>query len=95
MSRNGKRKVGNGSRDATARKHVRKASDTSAAGVNDALPPGLAAPARRALAGAGITQLEQFTKMTEADLSKLHGMGPKALGIIRAALKERAQAFKA
>lgn len=44
------------------------------------LPKGLASPARRALAGAGITSLEQFTQITEAELMKLHDMA-RRLGI--------------
>jgi hypothetical protein len=39
------------------------------------LPSGLAAPARRALAGAGIERLEQLTESTEAEINALHGMG--------------------
>ncbi len=49
-------------------------------------PPELAAPAQRALAGAGYTRLEQLTRVTEADLKKLHGMGPKAIEQLRGAL---------
>jgi len=43
------------------------------------LPTELASPARRALAGAGYTRLEQFTQVSEDEVLKLHGMGPKAL----------------
>jgi hypothetical protein len=50
------------------------------------MPEGLAKPARRALAQAGFTRLEQFTKVTEADVARLHGMGPRALRQIREAL---------
>jgi hypothetical protein len=57
------------------------------------LPAGLASPARRALAGAGYVRLEQLTTVSEADLLKLHGMGPKALDQIRNALAERGQSF--
>lgn len=57
------------------------------------LPPGLAAPARRALASAGYTTLAQLTQITEADLLQLHGMGPKAVGTLRAALEARGLAF--
>jgi hypothetical protein len=42
-------------------------------------PPGLAAPARRALLGAGYTRLDQLAGVSEAELLRLHGMGPKAL----------------
>ena len=52
------------------------------------LPPGLAAPARRALVAAGFARLEQLRGVCEADLLKLHGMGPKAMDQIRKALRE-------
>ncbi len=52
--------------------------------------PKLAAPARRALAGAGYTRLEQLADVSDADLEKLHGMGPRAITAIRDALRERA-----
>jgi DNA-directed RNA polymerase alpha subunit len=57
------------------------------------LPAGLAAPARRALAAAGYTRLEQLTQVTAADLLTLHGMGPTALEQLRRALAERQLAF--
>jgi DNA-directed RNA polymerase alpha subunit len=41
------------------------------------LPIELAAPARRALAEAGIERLEQLTKMSEAEIKQLHGIGTK------------------
>ena len=52
----------------------------------DDLPSGLSTPARRALAGAGVTRLEQVAELTETELMKLHGMGPKALHALRRAL---------
>ena len=51
-------------------------------------PPKLSAPAQRALASAGYTRLEQLTRVSEADLKKLHGMGPKAIEQLRQALSE-------
>jgi hypothetical protein len=51
------------------------------------LPAGLAAPARRALTAAGYTRLEQLRTVSETKLLKLHGMGPRALEQIRAALR--------
>jgi DNA-directed RNA polymerase alpha subunit len=56
--------------------------------------PKVSAPAQRALAGAGITRLEQLTQMTEAELLKLHGMGPNALQKLRQALAEKGLAFR-
>lgn len=52
-------------------------------------PKGVGNPARRALAGAGYTRLDQLTAAREGDLRKLHGMGPKALGILKQALADR------
>ena len=57
------------------------------------LPIRLSAPARRALAGAGIVRLEQLTRVSEADVLMLHGMGPKALGQLREALAARGLSF--
>ncbi len=57
--------------------------------------PKLAAPAQRALANAGYTHLTQLTKLTEAQLLALHGMGPNALATLRAALAAKGLAFKA
>lgn len=55
--------------------------------------PKIGAPATRALVNSGYLRLEQLTKVTEADLAKLHGMGPKALAILRTALAERGMSF--
>ena len=56
--------------------------------------PKLAAPARRALVGAGYTRLEHLTKVKESDVMKLHGMGPNAMRVLRNALKERGLSFR-
>lgn len=55
--------------------------------------PKISAPALRALTAAGYQRLEQLTQVSEADLLKLHGMGPKAIHILRAALADRGLAF--
>ena len=60
--------------------------------AND-LPDGLAAPARRALAGAGIRRLDQLTTVSEAEIKRLHGMGPKAIDRLRSALEARGLSF--
>jgi len=57
------------------------------------LPPKLGAPAERALAAAGYMRLEQFTQVSEADLLKLHGVGPNAVGKIRSALAAKGLSF--
>jgi hypothetical protein len=61
--------------------------------VDSDFPPALAKPAQRALASAGYTRLDQLTKITEAELRALHGMGPKAIGQLREALAQRGQTF--
>jgi DNA-directed RNA polymerase alpha subunit len=50
-------------------------------------------PATRALENAGYSHLEQLTQVTEKELLKLHGMGPKALGILKEALKAKGMSF--
>lgn len=60
--------------------------------------PRVGAPARRALATAGITTLADLAPRTEAprtekEVAGLHGLGPKALGLLREALRERGLAF--
>jgi hypothetical protein len=57
------------------------------------LPAGIGAPAGRAFAAAGYRRLEDFTEVTEADLLAMHGVGPKAIRILRAALKEAGLGF--
>lgn len=55
--------------------------------------PKTSAPAQRALNAAGYYRLEQLTQISEAELLRLHGMGPKAIGILRQALQEKGLAF--
>jgi|Tabmets5t2r1_1033131.scaffolds.fasta_scaffold45487_2 hypothetical protein len=57
------------------------------------LPADLASPARRALVAAGYTRLEQLTQISEAELGRLHGMGPKALDQLRRALAASGRTF--
>lgn len=56
-------------------------------------PSGLSAPARRALDGAGYVRLEQLTRVNEAELKKLHGVGPKAINLLRSALEAKGLSF--
>ncbi len=58
-------------------------------------PPKMGAPARRALENAGYTQLDQLDGVSEAQLFKLHGMGPKAMGMLRDALAAKGLALSA
>ncbi len=64
-------------------------------GVSDPvdLPRGIGAPARRALTAAGYTDLRQLAGVPRPRLAALHGVGPKALGIIQAALAERGESL--
>ena len=57
------------------------------------LPTKLSQPAQRALAGAGIQNLKQLTKFSEAEIKQLHGIGPNALEKLRAALAEKGLSF--
>ncbi|MEU9115558.1 DNA-binding protein [Streptomyces sp. NPDC048483] len=60
---------------------------------SDGLPPRIGAPARRALERAGYLRLSQLAGASEAELRQLHGMGPKALGILRDALAAQGMSF--
>ena len=55
--------------------------------------PSIGSPATRALAEAGITTLEQVSQHRAADLLALHGVGPKAIAILRSALADRGETF--
>ena len=55
--------------------------------------PKLAAPAQRALAGAGIQNLKQLAKFSEAEIKELHGIGPNALKELRRAMKANGFSF--
>lgn len=55
--------------------------------------PKISKPANRELHNAGFYRLEQFTEVTETDLLKIHGVGPKAIRILNEALKEKGLSF--
>jgi hypothetical protein len=57
--------------------------------VSDDLPHGIGRPARGALREAGYTELQQLAGVPAADLLRLHGVGPRAIAVLRAALEER------
>lgn len=77
----------------TADPKKREEANSATAVLKDNLPAGLGQPALRALSAAGITNLTDFTKIRENDLAKLHGIGPNALGKIKAALDEQSLSF--
>ena len=59
------------------------------------LPAGLSKPAQRALAAAGYTTLDQLAQVSERDLSRLHGVGPKSVRQLRDALAAEGLGFTA
>lgn len=54
----------------------------------------LAAPARRALEGAGLNTLAKLSRVSESELLSLHGMGPGSLPKLRAQLKAKGLSFR-
>ena len=70
-----------------------KKANPSPSQTESDLPLKLAVPARRALAGAGIVRLEQLAKLSEAEVKQLHGIGPKALDLLRRALAAKDLSF--
>lgn len=62
--------------------------------TSQAFPDGLAAPARRALVGAKIGNLSHLAKITEKQLKDLHGMGPKAISLLKDAMRKQGLKFK-
>lgn len=57
--------------------------------------PGLSAPAKRALETAGIKSIKVLAQQRQADIMRLHGMGPASLPKLNAALKAAGLKFKA
>ncbi|MFD3409906.1 DNA-binding protein [Streptomyces cyaneofuscatus] len=59
----------------------------------DDFPHGAGNPARSALRHAGYTRLAQLTDVTAAEVLALHGVGPKAIRVLREALAAKGQSF--
>lgn len=57
-------------------------------------PGGLAKPALRALAIAGIGNLKELSRLSENELRQLHGIGPNAVAKLRDALEASGLRFK-
>jgi uncharacterized protein YdhG (YjbR/CyaY superfamily) len=55
--------------------------------------PRIGQPAHRALAAAGVQHLKQLTEFSEEEVRQWHGIGPKALGLLRNALAEKGLSF--
>lgn len=62
-------------------------------GLKTEFPASMGKVAPRELANAGYTRLKQLTKISEAELLKIHGVGPKAIRILREMLAEKGMAF--
>lgn len=56
--------------------------------------PKTSRPAQGALEAVGVYTLEELAHWTERDVLALHGMGPKALRILREAMAERGLTFR-
>lgn len=56
-------------------------------------PRSMGKVAPRELALNGYTRFEQLTAVTVKELLKIHGVGPKAIRILREALEERGLTF--
>lgn len=58
-------------------------------------PPGTGWPAINAFKEyLGVTRPEQLVKYTEAELLKLHGVGPKSIKILKGFLEAKGLSFK-
>lgn len=57
-------------------------------------PRRLGKVAPRELAAHGLTRFEQLARVTERDLLSIHGVGPKAVTILREEMSARGLSFK-
>ncbi|MGW2345723.1 MmcQ/YjbR family DNA-binding protein [Streptomyces sp. NPDC001661] len=73
-----------------APKRLVAAQDTAAE-----LPAAIGRPATRALLGAGLDTLERVARHTEAELLALHGVGPKAVRVLKEELAGKGLALPA
>jgi hypothetical protein len=69
-------------------------ADFASPGEVGDLPAIVGRPATRALAGAGITTLDNVAARSEQELLALHGVGPKAVRILVEALGERRSSLR-
>jgi hypothetical protein len=56
-------------------------------------PRAIGKPAQRALTAAGYRHLADLTTISEKALGRLHGVGPKAIGVLRSALAAQDLSF--
>jgi hypothetical protein len=69
------------------------ADSVTVGGVGD-LPRGIGRPATQALMSAGVTTLAEVAEFTEAELRAMHGVGPKAVSVLREALVANGSSFR-
>ncbi len=89
-----KRKKSASGKSASPKPRVSLASHAQTDAIEDNFPPGVARPALRALVAAGVTDLDQLVGVSEAELAAMHGMGPKAIEAMRAALRAKGLDFR-
>ena len=68
---------------AQLRRAALAAADAAEPGEVGDLPAAIGRPATRALAGAGVMTLADVGARTDAELLALHGVGPRAVHILR------------
>lgn len=71
------------------------AADSAVPGAVGDLPKAIGRPATQALVAAGITTLAQVAELTEAELKGMHGVGPKAIRVLKDALGATGRQLKA
>jgi uncharacterized protein YdhG (YjbR/CyaY superfamily) len=77
---------------ARAKANKKKSAAGKQKSQND-LPEKLSQPAQRALAAAGIQSLEQVSRYSAVEISKLHGIGPNAMALLQQALEAKGLSF--
>ncbi|MBG6056059.1 hypothetical protein IWX81_002491 [Salinibacterium sp. CAN_S4] len=63
--------------------------------MSQTLPPAIGRPATRALAAVGIVQLDDLGTISEQELAELHGVGPKAIAVLKQSLDRSGLCLKA
>lgn len=63
--------------------------------IDDALTSAIGEVARRALALHGMTRYRDLVSRSEGELLTIHGVGPKAVRVLREELARRGQSFAA
>jgi hypothetical protein len=70
-----------------------KTSYRTAAGIS--IPENIGKPAFRALQAEGFLTLHDVSRVSEAALLELHGVGPKAIRLLKTALEQQGLSFAA